>query len=134
MTGPVRIQRRRTKGWRLPAGTRCVDRSSRWGNPFPVEKVRRRIATSWDFGFNTDTRLWNSYFLNRVKPRLREVSQALAEQAAVDIFRACAEEFRDFDPEGFAEWIAPLRWRNLACWCALDTPCHADVLLELANR
>lgn len=23
--------------------------------------------------------------------------------------------------------------RNLACWCALDKPCHADVLLELAN-
>lgn len=26
-----------------------------------------------------------------------------------------------------------LRGRNLACWCALDQPCHADVLLELAN-
>lgn len=27
-----------------------------------------------------------------------------------------------------------LRGKNLACWCALDKPCHADVLLELANR
>ena len=27
-----------------------------------------------------------------------------------------------------------LRGKNLACWCALDAPCHADVLLELANR
>ena len=26
-----------------------------------------------------------------------------------------------------------LRGRNLACWCPLDGPCHADVLLELAN-
>jgi len=26
-----------------------------------------------------------------------------------------------------------LRGKNLACWCALDAPCHADVLLELAN-
>ena len=26
-----------------------------------------------------------------------------------------------------------LRGRNLACWCALDQPCHADVLLEIAN-
>jgi len=26
-----------------------------------------------------------------------------------------------------------LRGKNLACWCALDQPCHADVLLELAN-
>lgn len=23
---------------------------------------------------------------------------------------------------------------GLACWCPLDSPCHADVLLELANR
>lgn len=27
-----------------------------------------------------------------------------------------------------------LRGKNLACWCPLDGPCHADVLLELANR
>jgi hypothetical protein len=26
-----------------------------------------------------------------------------------------------------------LRGRDLACWCPLDQPCHADVLLELAN-
>ena len=26
-----------------------------------------------------------------------------------------------------------LRGRNLACWCPLDQPCHADVLLRLAN-
>jgi Domain of unknown function (DUF4326) len=26
-----------------------------------------------------------------------------------------------------------LRGKNLACWCRLDRPCHADVLLELAN-
>jgi hypothetical protein len=30
--------------------------------------------------------------------------------------------------------LGDLRWRNLACWCAPDAPCHADVLLELANR
>jgi hypothetical protein len=26
-----------------------------------------------------------------------------------------------------------LTGRDLACWCPLDRPCHADVLLELAN-
>ena len=31
------------------------------------------------------------------------------------------------------EWYAPLRGKNLACWCRLDQPCHADVLLRLAN-
>jgi hypothetical protein len=27
-----------------------------------------------------------------------------------------------------------LRGKDLACWCPLDQPCHADVLLELANQ
>jgi hypothetical protein len=27
----------------------------------------------------------------------------------------------------------PLRGKNLACWCKSGTPCHADVLMELAN-
>ena len=31
-------------------------------------------------------------------------------------------------------WINRLKGKNLACWCALDEPCHADVLLELANK
>ena len=29
--------------------------------------------------------------------------------------------------------IDDLRGKNLACWCALDAPCHANVLLRLAN-
>lgn len=29
--------------------------------------------------------------------------------------------------------IQDLRGKDLMCWCALDQPCHADVLLELAN-
>ncbi len=28
---------------------------------------------------------------------------------------------------------AELGGRDLACWCPLDVPCHADVLLEVAN-
>ena len=30
--------------------------------------------------------------------------------------------------------IIDLGGSDLACWCPLDQPCHADVLLELANR
>ena len=29
--------------------------------------------------------------------------------------------------------LVALRGKDLACWCPLDQPCHADVLLELAN-
>ena len=37
-------------------------------------------------------------------------------------------------PECTREALETLRGKNLACWCALDRPCHADVLLDLANR
>jgi hypothetical protein len=32
-----------------------------------------------------------------------------------------------------AEIRRELRGRDLACWCPLDQPCHADVLLEIVN-
>jgi len=35
--------------------------------------------------------------------------------------------------EQITEIRAELRGKNLACWCPLDQPCHADVLLEIAN-
>jgi len=30
--------------------------------------------------------------------------------------------------------LQPLRNKNLTCWCGSNEPCHADVLLDLANR
>ena len=42
----------------------------------------------------------------------------------------------DYGPTQYpsAEEIrAELAGRDLACWCPLDGPCHADVLLEIAN-
>lgn len=35
---PIRIQRKRTKGWRMPSNTIFVGRPTRWGNPFFVGK------------------------------------------------------------------------------------------------
>ena len=32
-----------------------------------------------------------------------------------------------------SKYFEELRGKNLACWCRLDQPCHADVLLEIAN-
>lgn len=34
---------------------------------------------------------------------------------------------------GAADARKELRGHDLACWCSLDGPCHADVLLEVAN-
>ena len=33
----------------------------------------------------------------------------------------------------WVERVKKLRGKNLACFCALDQPCHADVLLAVAN-
>ena len=30
--------------------------------------------------------------------------------------------------------ISEIIGKDLACWCAIDEPCHADVLLEIANE
>jgi hypothetical protein len=38
------------------------------------------------------------------------------------------------DAETIRTMTTPLRGKNLACWCKLDAPCHADVLLRLANN
>jgi hypothetical protein len=49
----------------------------------------------------------------------------------------CVDEYRRaFGDDGFAKGVIDpeeLRGKDLACWCG-DGPCHADVLLELANR
>jgi hypothetical protein len=46
----------------------------------------------------------------------------------------CVRRFRlEQAPKYDEHNLSFLRGKNLACWCALDQPCHADVLLELAN-
>ncbi|MBP1151342.1 MULTISPECIES: DUF4326 domain-containing protein [unclassified Methylocaldum] len=40
-TTPFRVQLRRTKGWRMPPNTVKVDRSTRWGNPHPLDAYPR---------------------------------------------------------------------------------------------
>lgn len=48
----------------------------------------------------------------------------------------CIALFRDYAERvavAAPEWLDELRGKNLACWCKLGAPCHADVLLELAN-
>ena len=44
--------------------------------------------------------------------------------------KGCKEE----KTEQIKKELEKLKGKNLVCWCPLDQPCHADVLLELANR
>jgi hypothetical protein len=51
-------------------------------------------------------------------------------EEALRSYRLQVEQRLQCDPA----WLEPLRGRDLVCWCRLDEPCHADVLLEFANR
>ena len=50
-------------------------------------------------------------------------------QQCVSAYRALVWDIPPWDDLPFDE----LRGKDLACWCPLDQPCHADVLIELAN-
>lgn len=103
---PVRVQLSRAKGWRLPPNTVKVDRSTRWGNPFHFDG--------------------------------REVTRA----DAIASFAAALQRDRGYAPPRHVSGITwnsledirrELHGRNLACWCPLDGPCHADLLLKIAR-
>lgn len=111
---PQRIQRKRTKGWRLPPNTICVTRPGKWGNPYKV------VRDDGDWTCANDG--------ERVSPSF--TSREEATRWAVDSFRATLRTVLKQEP-GLLE---PLRGKNLACWCAPGDPCHADVLLEYANK
>lgn len=115
-----RIQRQRTKGYRLPPDAVYVGRPSRWGNPFDA-----RSAMRWGFADSL--------------PEARRV--------AVQAFRSWINGSDDWwtgEDSTIArslllDALPRLRGRDLACWCPLEdetgnrVPCHADVLLALAN-
>ncbi|TGZ14701.1 hypothetical protein DV517_61840 [Streptomyces sp. S816] len=115
---PNRIQRRRTKGWRAPEGAVYVGRPTRFGNPARLIHVDNGLIVQW--GTNG---------------------------GVVGTWPTGGAEARRFATELYASWInrpeqadtralfrALLHGRDLTCWCPLDQPCHADVLLAIANE
>lgn len=96
---PVRMQRRRTRGYDMQAESRAINglpciyvgRPTMWGNPYSIAKYGRELA---------------------VRNYRRRMVGLLA-IGALD--------------------LSALAGHNLACWCPLDAPCHADVLLEMAR-
>lgn len=105
---PVRIQRKRSKGWRMPPNTVSVCRSGVFGNPFIVN-------SSAAPGTRSGVDRWN-----------------------VPTAADAVECFRLMCVERGGEWLdfirTELKGKNLACFCPLDAPCHADILLRIANE
>lgn len=119
---PERIQRKRTKGWEMPPNTIIVTRPSEWGNPFRVVRGgewrgHEDHARGW--WVETESQIW--MFATRDE----------AASAAVRLFKQWLDQPQRSNL--IARARIGLRGKNLACWCPLDMPCHADVLLKLAN-
>ena len=115
---PARIQRKRTKGWRMPDNAVYVGRSSIWENPYSIEREGKITWHLYGFG------VYLSSFTSRTGMEARaEAVRRL--QVLMDKDQAPWDEERI---------RAELAGKNLVCWCPLDQPCHADVLLEIANR
>jgi hypothetical protein len=118
MSKPQRIQLSRRKGFRLQEtslalnGLPCVkvDRSTRWGNPMVVDECLIEVCGS------------------------REA----AIESCVLGFRQWIDDgtnhCSDNPPPSKEDIRRHLRGKNLACWCPFGSPCHADVLLEIANQ
>lgn len=51
-------------------------------------------------------------------------------EAVIELFRIYAAKKLEIDPK----WLEDLKGKNLSCWCGSDEKCHADILLELANK
>lgn len=131
---PKRIQRRNTKGWRKPEGAVYVGRGSKWGNPYVVGETQlRRPRINGTDGWELEGRLCkpNGSRIPFTHPDLtvtyHEVRNATAQECVYLYARYLG---RRFSPEDIRRELAG---KDLMCWCPLDAPCHADVLLDIAN-
>lgn len=128
MNTPTRLQLSRKKSFKLQSesharnGLACVNvaRPSIFGNPF-------KLAQAIEAGY-----------LSQSTPRPEQ--NAFLRDCFRDWLLQNAERTwwqgpdADRRRQAIAEGLAALRGKNLACWCPPGAPCHADVLLELANR
>lgn len=122
---PVRIQRRRTSGWRAadhttsPLGAVYVGRPTRFGNPYRIVRADHGLIVQWgDTGGGVG--VWPS--------------EAEARRYATEAYRAWISRPEQADTR--ALFRALLHGRDLVCWCPTPAEgepdhCHAAVLLEL---
>lgn len=118
ITAPKRIQRQRTHRWRMPENTIYVGRPTAWGNPFKVgvhgdaaECVA--LYRRWVTDESEEALVWRNSLYD--DPNFGLISPWYGMMLR------------------WSGAFARLRGKDLACWCSDGEPCHADVLLELAN-
>ena len=130
---PKRIQMTRQRPWRADnPDAVVVARPGRWGNPFKAGALYM-TRTYWHPAPSPDVDRGRTegaeYDSWGSEPQ--RVERVRDRQHAVELFRA---HVTYYDDHWTPDRLAALAGRDLACWCPLDQPCHADVLLDLANR
>jgi hypothetical protein len=138
---PIRVQRKRAKGWKMPPNTVSVTRPGKWGNPFDF----RQSDCCWlalSYGCRGDRLGRQEASVRAFREWIEPVEKG---KKVVRVERGITfgndekslqigPRFIVGPPPTIDAVRAELRGKNLACFCALDQPCHADVLLELANE
>lgn len=112
---PQRIQRRRTRNWRLPENTIIVDRTTGWGNPFTAADA---IVANYENPMRACVAYYEAWITNQLV-------------GAEDTYIVGQ---RVYDRRWIQEHLHELAGRNLACPCKPGQPCHADVLIRLSNE
>ena len=113
----------------MPAGAIYVGRPSLWGNPYPVNEIRGMFPhQSREEALRTSLRLYREELTHwgMSSDYAHVVSEARWERHSAAITQTGARNLGEYA-------AIVLRGKDLACWCPLDQPCHADVLLELAS-
>lgn len=147
VTTTKRIQRQRTKGWRMPEGAVYVGRPTRWGNPFRIGSPSglarvpaiRHPSHAWEYeGRISGAGTRHDYHHADGTVTVVNV-RAMTAAETVECYRAYVTgggwpiDWHPRDAPTVDEIREQLGGRDLVCWCPLDQPCHADVLLELAR-
>lgn len=114
---PNRIQRKRTRGWEMPPNTKSVTRPGKWGNLFKVVRV------------DGCYRVWSG--IHGTFVGLREFNGEVYDPRLAA--KEAVQYYRDYAVASTLDF-SELKGYDLACFCKEGDPCHADVLLELANQ
>lgn len=127
----IRIQRSRKKGYKQPENTLYCGRGSKFGNPFIIKEsaIEDVWYVTYHPKFNSlliDSLLYDTNFSNIFIFTNRETKE-LALQDCLKCFEVYAENY-------LIDKLHLLKGKNLSCWCAIDQPCHVDILIKLYNK
>jgi hypothetical protein len=123
LDAPRRIQRHRIRGWRMPANTVYVGRPTKWGNPY-CDVQRYGLELCLKMFSDTSRGHWNPGHIP---------NSSLATSWIRWLYDDHSRWLKRIGGQPSEVIQQELRGKNLACWCALNQSCHADILLEIAN-